>query len=78
MRIELLEGEASCGDFATRRMAMAEAELLAAKRGQSVRWRRPRPGVLVGVPWPGRGSVFTVTPVVTTTSSGPGKSGRAP
>jgi hypothetical protein len=30
------QGEASCGNFATRRTAMAEAEFLAAKRGQSV------------------------------------------
>jgi len=64
MRIELLEGETSCGVFSTRRMAMADAEILAAKRGQFIRWARHGRGVLVGVPSPGRGSaVFTVISV---------------
>lgn len=40
MRFELMEGEAWRGDYSTRRAAMADAELFAAKRGQRVRWQR--------------------------------------
>ena len=64
MRFELLEGEALCGVFTMRRTAMADAELLAAKRGQRIRWGRPRDGVMTGERDPARGDApFTVRPV---------------
>jgi hypothetical protein len=40
MRFELLAGDEWVGQYPSRRVAMADAELRAAKRGQRVRWSR--------------------------------------
>ena len=58
---ELLEGAAWRGDYASRRAAMADAELLAAKRGQTVAWARVSETATVGLPHPaGDCEAFTV------------------
>jgi hypothetical protein len=60
-RYELLEGEQWRGGYATRRAAMADAERLAAKRGQTVHWARLSEAAVVGIPQPARGhAAFTV------------------
>ena len=38
MRFELLEGDEWRGDYGTRRAAIADAELIAATRGATLRW----------------------------------------
>ena len=48
MRFELLDGSEWRGNYATRRAAMADAELIAAKRGHQVRWARTESGDTVG------------------------------
>ena len=48
MRFELLDGSEWRGNYATRRAAMADAELFAAKRGHQVRWARTDSGDTVG------------------------------
>jgi len=48
MRFELLDGSEWRGNYATRRAAMADAELFAAKRGHQVRWARTESGDTVG------------------------------
>jgi len=61
MRFELLDGPDWRGDYATRRAAMADAELIAAKRGQIVRWARDDTRGTVGSPVPTNGSAtFTI------------------
>ncbi len=55
MKFELLEGTAWRGDYATRRGAMADAELIAAKRGQTLTWVKVSEMVHVGIPHPGEG-----------------------
>jgi hypothetical protein len=61
MKFELLEGTAWRGDYATRRAAMADAELIAAKRGQTLAWVKVSEMVHVGIPHPGEGhDAFTV------------------
>ena len=58
---ELLEGEKWRGNYGTRRAAMADAELLAAKRGQTVRWARIDGGATAGFPEPpGEASPYTI------------------
>ena len=64
MRFELFEGETLYGVFTTRRTAMADAELFAAKRGQRLHWGRPSKGVITGSPDPVEsGTSFTVQAV---------------
>ena len=50
MRFELFDGSEWRGNYATRRAAMADAELFAAKRGHQVRWARTETGETVGHP----------------------------
>jgi hypothetical protein len=50
MRFELLDGTEWRGNYATRRAAMADAELIAAKRGHQVRWARSESGETIGHP----------------------------
>jgi len=60
-RYELLEGDVWRGDYATRRAAMAEAELLAAERGQTINWVRLSEAATIGTPRPAGGdAAFTV------------------
>lgn len=40
LRYELIEGEHWLGGFGTRGQAQAHAELVAAKRGERVRWQK--------------------------------------
>ena len=61
MRFELLQGEDWRGDYPTRRAAMADAELIAAKHGQAVEWARDDNRDTIGALLPGAGtSAFTV------------------
>ena len=61
MRFELLDGPDWRGDYATRRAAMADAELIAAKRGQTVTWARDEGRGTVGNPVPLNGTEpFTI------------------
>ena len=55
MHFELLEGEEWRGEYRTRRAAMADAELMAAERGRSLRWVRVDEDgrTSVGLPQPG-------------------------
>ena len=64
MRFELLEGTNWRGDYATRRAAMADAELIAAKRGQALAWGRDPGRATVGRPVPtdGTQAPFVVRP----------------
>jgi hypothetical protein len=63
-RFELFDGERLYGVFPSRRFAMADAELLAAKRGQRVHWSRSADGEIVGELDPVRSDLpFTVQPV---------------
>ena len=48
MRFELFDGSEWRGNYATRRAAMADAELIAAKRGHQVRWARTETGETIG------------------------------
>jgi hypothetical protein len=50
MRFELFDGAEWRGNYATRRAAMADAELFAAKRGHQVRWARSESGETIGHP----------------------------
>ena len=60
-QFELLEGEKWRGNYGTRRAAMADAELLAAKRGQTVRWVRIDGGATAGFREPpSEASQFTI------------------
>ena len=62
MRFELMEGGDWRGEYSTRRAAMADAEMFAAKRGQTVRWGSDSSrGVTIGVRDPAADSVpFTI------------------
>ena len=61
MRFELFIGRERYGEFATRRLAMADAELFAAKRGERLDWVHGRNGVSTAEPSPDHGDArFTV------------------
>ena len=61
LRCELFEGERWLGDYPNRLAAMADAELLAAKRGQTLAWGRLSEDSVVGTPHPaGERPPFTV------------------
>jgi len=60
---ELLEGAESRGVYPTRHAAMAEAERIAAARGQTVLWVLLTEAAMVGTPQPSSGrEAFTVRP----------------
>ena len=52
MRFELIEGGEWRGDYPTRHGAMADAELIAAKRGQTLTWTKLSETTQVGAPHP--------------------------
>jgi hypothetical protein len=61
MKFELLEGDEWRGDYPARRAAMADAELIAAKRGQALTWVKLSETATVGTPHPAEGhAAFTV------------------
>jgi hypothetical protein len=63
LRYELLEGEEWRGDYPTRRAAMADAERIAAGRGQTLNWVRLSETAAMGMPHPAEEQPpFTVRP----------------
>jgi len=61
MKFELLEGDEWRGDYPARRAAMADAELIAAKRGQALTWVKLSETATVGTPHRAEGhAAFTV------------------
>src|SRR4051812_9304053 len=63
VRFELFEGSDWRGDYATRRAAMADAELIAAKHGCCVTWTSSGRGATTGRPAPaGDSAEFSIRP----------------